>query len=148
MNETSYPFTLSRTEYRYEFVSISLKKQVRKVVLLSQTDAVEIFNLALLDVLDNGELSDITETKNDDYIIVLATVIQIISDFLNKNKKSYVIFKGSDPRRHRLYRIIMNREFTEISEKFKILGVNNSTPVSLEIDKYYEYYLIGNHEDN
>jgi hypothetical protein len=79
---------------------------------------------------------------------VLATVIQIISDFLNKNKKSYVIFKGSDPRRHRLYRIIMNREFTEISEKFKILGVNNSTPVSLEIDKYYEYYLIGNHEDN
>jgi len=33
MNEDSYEFTLSRTEYRYEFLSTSAKKEVKKVVL-------------------------------------------------------------------------------------------------------------------
>ena len=55
MNENPYPFTLSRTEYRYEFVSVSSQKEVKKIVLLSETDAINIFNLALLDVLEDGE---------------------------------------------------------------------------------------------
>lgn len=148
MNEKPYPFTLSRTEYRYEFVSVSSRKEVRKIVLLSETDAINIFNLALLDVLENGQLSDISETKNDDYIKVFATVIQIIRDFLNKNPTCYVVFRGSDPRRHRLYRIIISRELVQISAKFKILGINDDLYSAFEIDKSYDYYLIGNHENN
>jgi len=84
MNENTYPFTLSRTEYRYEFVSISTKKDVKKIVLLSQTGDIGTYNLALLDLLEDGVLSDISETNNDDMITVLATVIQIINIFLIK----------------------------------------------------------------
>lgn len=121
MNENTYPFTLSRTEYRYEFVSISDKKEVRKIVLLSQTGDIGTYNLALLDLLENSELSDISETNNDDMITVFATVIKIISDFFNKVPNSNVVFKGSDKRRQRLYRIIIGKEISEISKKLMYL---------------------------
>jgi len=52
MNENAYPFTLSRTEFHYEFVSISAKKEVRKIVLLNETAVSKIYNLALLDLLE------------------------------------------------------------------------------------------------
>ena len=140
MNENAYPFTLSRTEFRYEFVSISAKKEVRKIVLLTETAVSKIYNLALLDLLENGELSDISETNNDDFKIVISTVIQIINNFLDQNHHCFVIFSGSDSRRHRLYRIIISRELTEISRKFVVLGVNNDTPYPFEIDTAYEFY--------
>jgi hypothetical protein len=54
MNESSYPFTLSRQELRYEFVSVSAEKEVKKVVILSQADESQIYNLALFDLFDTG----------------------------------------------------------------------------------------------
>lgn len=143
MNENAYPFTLSRTEFRYEFVSISTKKEVKKIVLLTETAVSKIYNLALLDLLENGELSDISETNNDDFKIVISTVVQIINNFLDQNHHCFVIFSGSDSRRHRLYRIIISRELIEISRKFVVLGVNNDTPYPFKIDTAYEFYLIG-----
>ncbi|WP_221390745.1 DUF6934 family protein [Dyadobacter sp. NIV53] len=147
MNENTYPFTLSRTEFRFEFVSISAKKEVRKVVLLTETAISKIYNLALLDLLENGELSDMAETSNDDFKIVIATVIQIINNFLDHNHHIFVIFSGSDSRRHRLYRIILSRELIEISKKFVVFGVNHDVPYPFEINTEYEFCLIGKHEN-
>lgn len=144
MNENAYPFTLSRTEFRYEFVSISAKKEVKKIVLLTETVDSDIYNLALLDLLEDGELSDISETNNDDLKTVIATVIQIINDFLTKNHDTFVLFRGSDARRQRLYRIIISRELAEISKKFKIFGISNGISAPFEINKFYTFYLIGN----
>ena len=92
MNEKPYPFSLTRTEFRYEFVSVSQNKAVQKVVLFTQTDSPLIFNLALLDLLENGKMSDVSVTNNDDLRTVLATVIKIIGDFLNKNQ--YMRIRG------------------------------------------------------
>ena len=142
MNENAYPFTLSRTELRYEFVSISDKKEVRKIVLLSQTGDIGTYNLALLDLLENGELSDISETNNDDMITVFATVIKIISDFFNKVPNSNVVFKGSDKRRQRLYRIIIGKEISEISKKFDVFGGIGDSVFFFEPNTLYEFYLI------
>ncbi|GLU51821.1 DUF6934 family protein [Dyadobacter frigoris] len=142
MNEKPYPFTLSRTEYRYEFVSVSLEKEVRKIVLLSQTDAINIFNLALLDVLEDGETSDISETRNDDLKTVLATVIQIINTFLTTKPNCLIAFKGSDQRRQRLYRIVISRELSEIRKKFDVFGGIGNTIHLFESNKQFDYYLI------
>ena len=124
-------------------MSVSSRKEVRKIVLLSQTEWNNIFNLALLDVLNNGEISDISETKNNDLRTVLATVIQIINDFLIKKPNKFVLFRGSDSRRHRLYRIIIGRELKAISDTFIIFGVNENIPNFFEINTPYEFYLIG-----
>ena len=142
MNENVYPFTLSRTEFRYEFVSVSAKKEVRKIVLLSQTKASNFYNLALLDLLENGDLSDLAETNNEDLKTVMATVIQITIDFFVKMPDCYVIFKGNDNRRQRLYRILISRELTEITKKFKFFGGIGDSILEFETNTFYEFYLI------
>lgn len=147
MNEKPYPFTLSRTEYRYEFVSVSLEKEVRKIVLLSQTDAVNIFNLALLDVLEDGDTSDISETRNDDLKTVLATVIQIINVLLTTKPNYLIAFKGSDQRRQRLYRIVISKELSEIRKKFDVFGGIGNAIHLFESNKQFDYYLIQKYEN-
>jgi hypothetical protein len=148
MNERPYEFSLVKKEYRYEFLSISPLKEVQKVVLLTQTQYPNIYNLALLDTLENGTLSDITVTNNDDFKTVLATVIRIINSFLNENPNSFVIFKGSDSRRHRLYRIIISRELEEIEKSFKVLAIKNNEIISFSSEIEMDFYLIGKHENN
>jgi len=44
MNENAYPFTLWRTEYRYEFVSIRAKNEVRKIVQKKLDEMNEMLN--------------------------------------------------------------------------------------------------------
>jgi hypothetical protein len=143
MDEKAYPFLQGRTDFRYEFWSISSQKQVKKVVVFSQIDDEYFYNLALLDELENGELSDMTETNNSDLITVMATVFQIIDDFLSKNNGVFVLFRGSDEKRQRLYRIIISRELPKIQGKFKILaGVGNNDITIFESNKDYDYFLI------
>ena len=93
MNELPYEFSLVKKEFRYEFLSVSPLKEVQKVVLLTQTQYSSIYNLALLDTLENGMLSDMSVTDNDDLKTVLATVIKIINSFLNENPNSFDIFR-------------------------------------------------------
>ncbi len=143
MNEKPYPFSLTRTEFRYEFVSVSQNKAVQKVVLFTQTDSPLIFNLALLDLLENGKMSDVSVTNNDDLRTVLATVIKIIGDFLNKNQYRFVVFRGSDGRRQRLYRIVIGRELELLQESFQIWGVVDNELTIFELNKEMDFYLIG-----
>lgn len=143
MNENTYPFTLAKSEFRYEFKSISSEKEVQKVVLITQTQTPQIFNLALVDILDDGTMSDVSVTNNDDLKTVLATVIKIIEDFLDKNKGCFVLFKGSDKRRQRLYRIVINREYSLIIQKFQLWGISNNDLVEFSKNQDMDFYLIG-----
>jgi hypothetical protein len=87
-------------------------------------------------------------TDNDDLKTVLATVIKIINSFLNENPNSFVIFKGSDARRHRLYRIIISRELVEIEKSFKVLAIKNNEIITFSSENEMDFYLIGKHENN
>ncbi|NIJ51894.1 DUF6934 family protein [Dyadobacter arcticus] len=142
MNENGYPFKLSREQLYYEFVSVSKEKQVQKIVLISRTDVAGIYNLALLDVLSDGSLCDISETNNNDLRIVIATVIKIMGDFLTKNSNSYVIFRGSDSRRQRLYSIVIGRELVEFSKVYEVYGVKDGVRYPFSVNNSYEFYLI------
>ncbi len=142
MEEKPYQYTLVRKEFRYEFTSVSINKKVNKVVLISQTDNPIIFNVALLDTLKNGDLSDISVTNNDDFKNVLATIIQIIDSFLNEYPENYVIFRGSDEQRQRVYGYIIERELPKIIKKFKVFGVIEGKPIPFEKNQNYDFYLL------
>lgn len=143
MEEKAYSFSLVRTEFRYELFSSSAEKVVKKVVLFTETSASMVYNLALLDELENGELSDISETNNSDLVMVMATVIQIINEFLRLKPNYFVIFKGSDERRQRLYRIIISRELLKIQKKFEIFGgIGDDFIADFEPNKEYDFYII------
>ncbi|WP_409014435.1 DUF6934 family protein [Dyadobacter sp. CY327] len=147
MQETFYPFTLAQHELRYEFVSVSAEKRVKKVVLVRQSDDETVYNLALLDLLSDGELCDITETKNKDFRTVMATTIKIITDFFKRNPGSNVVFRGSDPKRHRLYSMIITRELHAFHNSFEILGVIDSVLYPFTSNSSYHFYLIRRKHD-
>lgn len=124
MDKPKYEFEGPVTEYRYNFTSISTTKEVEKIVRFSATTYEDIYNLSLLDRwADGGESSDKAETKNKDMDKVLATVLQIVVDFLDKNPDWVVYIEGSEAKRKRLYQILLNREYDQLKEKYKILGI-------------------------
>lgn len=75
--------------------------------------------------------------------MVMATVIQIVEEFLKIKPEYFVIFKRSDERRQRLYRIIISRELLKIQKKFDIFGgIGEDSIVNFEPNKEYDFYII------
>lgn len=140
MKENNYPFALEESAYRFE--SVSVNKKVRKAVLFTRSLNDSLFNLALMDVTNDGQLSDEVESRNGDVREVLATVFQIIDHFLVRNPDIIVGFYGNDDRRHRLYRIAITQALSEISGRFEIYGNKNGKVVLFEPNKEYNAYYI------
>jgi hypothetical protein len=142
MEEQKYPFSLVSNETRYEFISTDGIKEIKKVVVITEVDNNILYNLALLDELENGELSDISESRNKDMQIILATVFQIVNVYLEKYPNRLIIFKGSDERRQRLYRIVIERELSNILPQFTVFGYYDGQLMPFESNKESDYFLI------
>jgi hypothetical protein len=74
MEEQKYPFNIVSNGTRYEFISTNGTKEIKKVVAITEVHNNILYNLALLDELENGELSDISESRNKDMRMILAPV--------------------------------------------------------------------------
>lgn len=143
MNEKGYPFQVGRNGLIYQFESVSENKTILKTVSFQQFGDTGIFNVALLDPVENGKLSDQIESRNGDLQIVLTTVFQIVCDFLDQFPDFAVGFRGSDARRHRLYRIAITRELENIAGKYEVYGITDSLAVVVfEPNRDYDHYLI------
>ncbi|WP_409014324.1 DUF6934 family protein [Dyadobacter sp. CY326] len=142
MHIQPYPFAVASSEIRYEFLSISPAKKVSKVVLLSLVNAEDIYNLALLDLLEDDSLCDITETRNGDFRTVMSTVMAIVKHFLEKQPLTLVMFSGTEARRHRLYRILLTNELEKITKTFRIWGRQNGLLEVFQPNVNYDHYLI------
>ncbi|MET7254283.1 DUF6934 family protein [Dyadobacter fermentans] len=140
MKEKNYPFALEESVYRFE--SVSIVKKIRKAVLLARSLNDNLFNLALMDVTDDGQLCDDVESRNGDVREVLATVFQIVDHFLVRNPEIIVGFYGNDDRRQRLYRIAITQALSKISGKFEVYGNKNGEVSLFEPNKEYDVYYI------
>ncbi len=137
-----YPFKGPITEYRYQFTSSSIDKNVAKVVRFSELSD-DMYNLALFDQQPDGsESSDMTETKNKDMNIVLATVMKIVVDFLHQKPTYFVFIQGSDSKRKRLYQILMNKEHQNLKGSYLIWGGNDTQTELFEKGKTYTFFVI------
>lgn len=146
MDETGYPFKLFRERSFYRFESVSSNKIIKKAVVISRVMGSSILhNLALLDSVDDDEFSDQTESRNGDLRKVLATIFHIVEHFLSMHPKAVLGIKGNDHRRHRLYRIVITRELSNLSGRYEIYGsLKDGTIVPFEPDVEYEHYFIKN----
>lgn len=143
MDTPVYRFYGPVTEYRYHFLSLSIEKEIVKIVRFSETKVADTYNLVLLDMMaDGGESNDKTETKNKDMNVVLATVMQIVADFLDKNLDCFVHIEGSDSKRRRVYQILINREYDRLINDYVIFGGNDNKKEVLEKGKTYSYFII------
>ena len=142
MDKPSHPFKVINNGYRFEFESVSSTKVIQKVIEYRELEVENLFNLALLDIDENGIHSDIVVSDNGDMESVLATVIQTIQVFLALHPRAKVLFMGSTKTRNRLYRAVISKYYQETERIYEIHGINNWENEPFEKNKDYEAFLI------
>ncbi|TAE35971.1 MAG: hypothetical protein EAZ70_11720 [Runella slithyformis] len=85
MKQKYYKYLSDEECLWFEFESVSKQKTVKKVIVYSPfQESTDVFNLGLVDVLEDGSYSDKTVTNNDDMPIVMATVIRTLLRFFEE----------------------------------------------------------------
>lgn len=123
MNYPPYPFESLPDGLTYAFESRSNERTIQKYVIFTPINS-RCYNLALVDLEEDGQLSDTSISNNDDLERVLSTVIQIILTFFNHNPDCKLSFAGSTPERTRLYRIVINKYIDNFSSYLSVEGIS------------------------
>ena len=143
MEQPSYPFKKYNRELLFEFESVSDAKTIKKIIAYELVDEKEmIFNLSLVDKDENGIVSDMVVSNNNDMEKVLSTVIQTLPVFFTEFKGSQIFFSGSTPVRTRLYRIVIAKYYHEFERDYSIFGFVNQEAEPFQKGKNYEAFLI------
>ncbi|CAG5070531.1 hypothetical protein DYBT9623_03076 [Dyadobacter sp. CECT 9623] len=143
MKSDIYAFTHDESCCYFEFVSKGSLKTDRKVVIYSPVASnFNQYNLFLGHLLADGDLCDLTITNNGDLETIMATVIRTVAIFLGKYPMRSVYFTGSTPARIRLYRVIISREFLDVTKYYEIYGIMKDEPEPFQPNKRYVGYLV------
>ncbi|HEX8461664.1 MAG TPA: hypothetical protein VF623_09545 [Segetibacter sp.] len=123
MIEDRYDFRISLEGFVYEFASEGFKARINKLIIYSETEVKDVYNLAFGDKNDDtGEIDDEVVSNNGDTKRVLNTVASTVSDFFSKIPNASIYIVGSTPSRTRLYRISISNNIEEIEEDFEVYG--------------------------
>lgn len=135
--EVSSDFTV------YEFDSVGPRGKVRKVVIYSEFEIDNYFNLGFGDKnVATGEFDDLIVTNNGDSDKVLSTVASTVITFTDQYPEAKVIIAGSTQARTRLYRISIGINLLAIKESFTILGLLHNSWEPFEKDVSYDAFLV------
>ena len=135
----------------FRFISEGPNGMIHKVILfdLLEDDNMPVrsnlYNIALLDVLPDGSLSDNSLSNNNDMAKILATTVQILIGYTSVFPERTVFIQGSDDAGQRIslyHRAIKNNLF--IFEKdFHIEGViDNERTEKFQPDRKYLAFLV------
>lgn len=141
MNQPTYKIQVNE-ENTYSFISVGRRGLILKVVRFDEIEP-DIFNLGFGDFdFEKQTLSDSIVSDNGDMEKILATVVSILSDFLQNNPKFSVFIVGSTVSRTRLYQIAINRYYEDFKVDFEIFGYKNSEFEIFQKNVNYESFLV------
>lgn len=144
MSKPKYTLTsISDDKLRFEFESIGPEKTVVKVVEYEPIDENGVyFNLALVDMDENGDYSDNIVTDNKDTEKVFGTVAKTIDYFFQKNPKRRILIFSNDKLRIRLYRMIISNYSHEKEQNWSFYGLLGEKFEKFEKGRNYEAFMI------
>ncbi|WP_052119499.1 DUF6934 family protein [Gallibacterium genomosp. 1] len=150
MHIEPYLLSSSSSQLRYTFISRGTKGRKQKIIEFFELDRnflspdIPVFNLGFGDTQDGVEIDDTVISDNGDMETVLRTVAKAAELFLENNPSALIFFEGSTKSRTRLYRKMLNKYYTEISEKFTIWGIHNNkiTPFISSNTSNFEAFLV------
>ena len=142
MNKPKYEVNYSTSDEIYTFTSIGKRGKIKKAIQLYEYQE-NTFNLGFgdLDPLTE-EIDDKSESGNGDIEMVLATVIGIMIDFLQRNPMANISFEGNSKSRNRLYQMALNIYYEEFIEHLEIFGSIDGNLEIYQKHKKYESFLI------
>jgi hypothetical protein len=126
----------------YTFVSKGKRGEILKGVFFEEVFE-NIYNLALVDYdPETKQWSDEVASDNGDIVKIMATVVVVISEFLNEQPERIVYFKGNTPIKQKLYNRIMNNYSKELLHEFIVWGGNEDEREELIVGKEYQSFYI------
>jgi hypothetical protein len=127
MNYPKYQYRSETSMNYFEFTSEGPKGLIKKIIEYTETGTENVYNLGFADYDEKTKtISDISVTNNGDSLKVLATVASTVYAFTQKNPKSWILATGSTNVRTRLYRMGITNNLAEISEDFKVFGLDST----------------------
>jgi hypothetical protein len=102
MEQPFYDFNQIDESLSFSFESTG-KRNIEKRVIFQKLDLENYYQLALVDLKEDGTFDDKIVSNNGDRDTVLATVFQILNYFLTIFPDVVVLFAGSTDSRTRLY---------------------------------------------
>lgn len=143
MNEPAYLFERVEDRLIFSFESLSATKTIHKLIEFRLLDSsLELYNLALVDVLQDGTASDLTVSNNQDMPKVLATVFQTIVYFFDKHPNAKILIQGSTKTRTRLYQMAIVKYLEELERSFRIWGFIGTDVERFGKGKNYDSFII------
>lgn len=143
MNEPSYPFKRIDDRVTFSFESVSQEKIINKLIefrLFDNSD--ELYNLALIDMMPDGTVSDMVVSNNQDMPKVLATVFQSIRQFFNEKTNAKILIQGSTAARTRLYQIAIAKYFHELEPIYNIWGLKEEEFIRFEVGRNFDSFIV------
>ena len=99
--------------------------------------------MVLADIDKDNNRSVLSESKNQDMNKIMATVIKCMLIFLENNPLVNVVFSGSTPIRTRLYKMIINKLFNSIKDKFEVKGFSETHGLEkFDMNHEYSFFVI------
>lgn len=149
MKFPKYQYRSETSMSYYEFISEGPKGQIKKIVEYSETGTENVYNLGFADYDETSKtINDISVTNNGDSLKVLATVASTVYAFTQKNPKAWILATGSTKVRTRLYRMGITNNLAEISEDFKVFGLDsNGNWNEFIVGEDYEAFLLTKKEN-
>ncbi len=145
MNEPSYPFNQIEDKFSFTFDSVSNQKTIRKLIEFRLIDSnTYLYNLALVDILPDGSVSDLSISNNKDMPQVLATVLQAIDYFFSKNTTAKILIQGSTKSRTRLYQIAIAKYLSQIEHKYLLWGFIKENIECFATGRNYDGFIVEN----
>ena len=143
MDEPIYPYKKSLDILTFDFESIGPNGISKKQIVYSSLEETEkIFTLSLFEILENGKRDVYFESKNKDLTKIMATVLRTMLDFFEEHQDKSIAFTGSEPRRTRLYRMVISKIYAQI-DFLKIEAISmNGKIVDFEPNDNYLAYVI------
>ncbi|MCF6404368.1 hypothetical protein L3C95_15835 [Chitinophaga filiformis] len=125
----------------YEFISIGPKGEIKKTVRFMKISR-DFYNLSFGEMDEKTKrIIDNVNSGNNDHEMILTTVAAVVETFTINHPNSFIYVEGSTPSRTRLYRICITKYWIDITNQFKIFGLQNNRWQSFIQNKSYNAFL-------
>lgn len=136
MKYPKYEYSADEELYYFEFTSVGIKGEIKKIIEYSKMNVSNVYNLAFGDYDENTDsINDKVITNNGDSQKVLATVASSVYAFTAKYQDSWIFATGSNEARTRLYRMGITNNLIEIRQDFYVYG--------MKMDETFEEFIVG-----
>ncbi|MHA3787795.1 DUF6934 family protein [Flavobacterium hauense] len=128
MDTSKYDLSANIDFTVFEFTSTGKNGSIHKAVKYSKTLNENVYNLGFGDIIFSNEVTgevevdDTGQSNNDDFEMIINTVVYSAYIFSSFHPEVYMLFGSVNTTKMRLYRMFLSRNLSQIYKSFILFG--------------------------